>query len=224
MAHNILIKNIFFLFNKNFFIRIISSLVFVPLFILSLYIGGITLIIFFLIIITFIMYELNNIYTKSDKKILISIYSILSLLTITFFPIFYFSNNLSFTGFMYIILSIWIFDSFSFLGGNIFKGKKIFPKISKGKTYSGLFSGFLSLIIINIVFFILMPIESLFYLLLLAVTLGILSFLGDTIVSVLKRASRIKDSGQIMPGHGGLLDRFDSFILVFFFIISSRLF
>ena len=170
------------------------------------------------------MYELNNIYTKSDKKILISIYSILSLLTITFFPIFYFSNNLSFTGFMYIILSIWIFDSFSFLGGNIFKGKKIFPKISKGKTYSGLFSGFLSLIIINIVFFILMPIESLFYLLLLAVTLGILSFLGDTIVSVLKRASRIKDSGQIMPGHGGLLDRFDSFILVFFFIISSRLF
>ena len=69
-----------------------------------------------------------------------------------------------------------------------------------------------------------MPIDSLFYLLALAIILGTLSFVGDAIVSILKRASKIKDSGKLMPGHGGLLDRFDSFILVFFFIIFSNLF
>ena len=45
-----------------------------------------------------------------------------------------------------------------------------------------------------------------------------LSFVGDMLVSLLKRKASIKDSGSIMPGHGGLLDRFDSFILVFFII------
>ena len=224
MEYKKLIKNILLLFNKNFFSRMISALVFVPLFILSLYNGGITLFIFFLIILTFIIYELNNLYIKSNKRILTGIYSIISVLTVTLFPIFYLSNNSSFASFMYIILSIWIFDTFCFFGGNIFKGKKIFPHISKNKTYSGLISGFLTLIIANIIFFILMPIDSLFYLLTLAIILGILSFVGDTIVSILKRASKIKDSGKLMPGHGGLLDRFDSFILVFFFIIFSNLF
>jgi len=46
----------------------------------------------------------------------------------------------------------------------------------------------------------------------------IMSFLGDSLVSLLKRYASIKDSGNIMPGHGGLLDRFDSFIMVFFII------
>lgn len=224
MEYKKLIKNILLLFNKNFFSRMISALVFVPLFILSLYNGGITLFIFFLIILTFIIYELNNLYIKSNKRILTGIYSIISVLTVTLFPIFYLSNNSSFASFMYIILSIWTFDTFSFFGGNIFKGKKIFPHISSGKTYSGLITGFSTLIIANIIFFILMPIDSLFYLLALAIILGTLSFVGDAIVSILKRASKIKDSGKLMPGHGGLLDRFDSFILVFFFIIFSNLF
>ena len=45
----------------------------------------------------------------------------------------------------------------------------------------------------------------------------ILSFLGDLVVSVLKRSVNIKDSGNIMPGHGGIVDRMDSFVFVFFF-------
>jgi len=51
----------------------------------------------------------------------------------------------------------------------------------------------------------------------------ILSFIGDTSVSLLKRYASIKDSGIIMPGHGGLLDRFDSFIMVFFIYGISNL-
>ena len=46
----------------------------------------------------------------------------------------------------------------------------------------------------------------------------IFSFLGDLFVSILKRSANIKDSGNIMPGHGGIIDRMDSFVLVFFFL------
>ena len=52
----------------------------------------------------------------------------------------------------------------------------------------------------------------------------ILSFTGDTTVSLLKRAASLKDTGKIMPGHGGLLDRFDSFIVVFIFFGLANLF
>ena len=89
------------------------------------------------------------------------------------------------------------------------------PKISAGKTFSGLITGIvITLIIVEVILqSINIPYQFPFYITLLIV---ILSFMGDTIVSILKRYVSIKDSGNIMPGHGGLLDRFDSFIFVFF--------
>ena len=88
------------------------------------------------------------------------------------------------------------------------------PKISSGKTLSGFITGlFVTVLLIQLLFNYL-EIEykfSIYYTLFIIV----LSFVGDTIVSMLKRYASVKDSGKIMPGHGGLLDRFDSFIIVF---------
>ena len=119
------------------------------------------------------------------------------------------------------IATIWLFDTFSYIGGKIIGGAKLMPKISSGKTVSGLITGVLVTVLLIQILFYYLEIEhifSIYYTLLII----ILSFVGDTVVSMLKRYASIKDSGKIMPGHGGLLDRFDSFIIVFLiFGISS---
>ena len=119
------------------------------------------------------------------------------------------------------IATIWLFDTFSYIGGKIIGGAKLMPKISSGKTVSGLITGiFMTVLIIQLLFYYL-EIEFKFSIY-FTISIIALSFVGDTIVSMLKRYASIKDSGKIMPGHGGLLDRFDSFIFVFLiFGISS---
>ena len=90
------------------------------------------------------------------------------------------------------------------------------PNISKGKTFSGLYSGIVVTLIVSSLYY--SEIHNNFYMLLFfVIPVIILSFLGDLIVSVLKRSVNIKDSGYIMPGHGGIIDRMDSFVAVFLF-------
>tara|TARA_B100001996_G_scaffold262914_1_gene205029 strand:+ start:71 stop:475 length:405 start_codon:yes stop_codon:yes gene_type:complete len=119
--------------------------------------------------------------------------------------------------FALIIATIWLFDTFSYLGGKSFKGKKIFPNVSKGKTYSGLSAGLISTVIpyyFAVNYFHSIQFIPYYFFLIIA----ILAFMGDTIVSLLKRSANLKDSGNLIPGHGGFLDRLDSFIFVFFVV------
>ena len=114
---------------------------------------------------------------------------------------------------MYIIFSIWIFDSFSLIGGRLIGGRKLIPSISPNKTYSGFVSGFISIVLFSIllmVYFDQNPIIILF-----TIVIGIISFIGDAIESFTKRFLKIKDFSNLMPGHGGILDRMDAFILFF---------
>ena len=96
------------------------------------------------------------------------------------------------------------------------------PKISSGKTVSGLVTGVLAtvLLIESIIYYFGIEYKFSIYITLFII---VLSFVGDTVVSMLKRHASIKDSGKIMPGHGGLLDRFDSFIFVFLIFGISNL-
>ena len=112
-----------------------------------------------------------------------------------------------------VIFVVWLFDTFSYLGGKIIGGIKLFPKISPGKTVSGLICGFIITLLISELFLITLNMRynlSIFYTLVIIA----LAFIGDIAVSFLKRYAEVKDSGNIMPGHGGLLDS-RPFILVF---------
>ncbi|RYE06628.1 MAG: CDP-archaeol synthase [Rickettsiaceae bacterium] len=117
---------------------------------------------------------------------------------------------------------IWSVDSFAMLGGQRLKGPKLAPQISPNKTWSGLITGVtLGTISAIVVYDIMVKLAivkpqlmiSLFALILISMTIGVMAQLSDLFVSCFKRKFKIKDSGYIIPGHGGILDRFDSIIL-----------
>ena len=131
-----------------------------------------------------------------------------------FFTSLYF---ISFEGnLIYIIFLIsFINDTFAYIVGKTFKGPLITPKISPKKTWSGtIFSFLLSLILFNFFGF------NIFYSFILSISL----FLGDIYFSYVKRSINIKDFSNLIPGHGGILDRMDSLFFLPFIIIISSLF
>ncbi|MDC3154548.1 phosphatidate cytidylyltransferase [Pelagibacteraceae bacterium] len=152
---------------------------------------------------------------NNTNKLVIYIFKLAVIFTFFSFLILQITTPIFKILFIKIIVIIWLFDTFSYLGGKIIGGKKLFPKVSSGKTISGLISG------VVLTFFLVNITESYIpYLsdtsILFIIFIIISAFFGDMIASLVKRNADVKDSGTIMPGHGGLLDRMDSFIGVFF--------
>ena len=113
-------------------------------------------------------------------------------------------------------------DIFSYISGKLIKGPKIFPKLSPSKTYSGTFLG----IIIGTFFGILfslnyLNLENKHLIIFFPLLISISGLFGDLFISKVKRTFKVKNSGRILPGHGGLLDRYDSIsfgLITLFFI------
>jgi phosphatidate cytidylyltransferase len=114
----------------------------------------------------------------------------------------------------YVIIICSSTDIGGYVFGKIFKGPKL-TKISPKKTFAGMFGGyFLSLIsLLVIVSFI--DYDTTVVLFLLTILISTVSQLGDIIISYFKRLSKIKNTGKLIPGHGGLLDRIDGMIFAF---------
>ena len=201
---------------KNLFQRIISAVIFIPIIILPIIYEGYILYLTYIFLLSLITLELFNLFENSKKRILISLYLLICIFTFFIFIISISSIEHINLNVIEILLTLWVFDTFCYLGGKIFKGKKLMPKISKGKTFNGLFSGIIATLIISFFYYLIVH-NSYYMLFLTTIPTIIFSFFGDLFVSVLKRSANVKDSGNIMPGHGGILDRMDSFILVFFF-------
>ena len=201
---------------KNFISRIFSALIFVPFIIMPIILKGYILYLFYVFLLTFMVTELIDMIKISKKKIFIYLYLFTCIFTIFLFVLSISSiENINFKV-VEAILIIWIFDTFCYLGGKTFNGKKLMPQISKGKTFNGLYSGIIATIVITVLYYFYFH-NDLYMVFLFVIPIIILSFLGDLIVSVLKRSVNIKDTGNIMPGHGGIIDRMDSFVFVFFF-------
>ena len=117
-------------------------------------------------------------------------------------------------------LSVWICDTSAFLFGSKFGEKKILPQISPNKTWVGTISGFITVLIFNLILFKFNIIEQENYNLTIldifnfSIIFGIIGQAGDFLESMIKRELNVKDSGTILRGHGGMLDRMDSLILV----------
>lgn len=113
---------------------------------------------------------------------------------------------------------VWVNDSFAYLVGKNFGKQKLFPSISPKKTVEGFLGGLFFSCIAS--YFIANFTETLTFTkwLILAIIISVFGTIGDLIESKFKRQANVKDSGSIMPGHGGILDRLDSIIFAASFI------
>ena len=115
--------------------------------------------------------------------------------------------------FLYIVLLITAMDVFAYIGGKLLGKIKIVPKISNGKTVEGTLIGLIFTVSIASMIRDLVNLD-IYLSMLVGFFIGVLSFLGDILESSIKRSVGVKDSGNLIPGHGGLMDRLDGYIIV----------
>ena len=205
---------------KNFIVRTFSSLILLS-FILSILFFFEKKIIFIIILIYLIIfYEVYKSFKINKLKEYLILYLIASFI---FYIIYfmYFYNNLIF---LYCILVIISFDSFSYLIGSKIGKTTIVPKISPNKTLEGYFFGTFFAIIFSCIFNYYFLLFNFLEFFLFTIFLIQFAFIGDLLESFYKRISNIKDSSKFIPGHGGFFDRFDSFLSIPFILLPYSFF
>ncbi len=196
--------------------RLFTSTILISLLLLSIiniYVLTLLLIIIFYQII-YEFYFLLKKNTKYNEKLKLYLLIILTIIYIGFFNIkifiIFLNNNSSELLLLYFIMTTCIFtDIGGYIFGKIFRGKKL-TRISPNKTYSGLIGSFILSITVTIIFF--KEYADLERIILISFIISIISQIGDLFISYLKRKAKVKDTGKILPGHGGILDRIDGLI------------
>ncbi len=115
---------------------------------------------------------------------------------------------------LFIFVCIWLNDTGAYIFGSKFGKRRLFPSVSPKKSWEGFWGGFATVLVGAVVFSQLFSVLSLdwYSALFLGAIISVASTWGDLFESMLKRSAGVKDSGSIIPGHGGVLDRLDSFM------------
>ena len=205
---------------KQFFYRILTS-IFLFFAVYLMFIDNIFLILFLSIIFIISYYEFYKliILIKMNLKLIyfnFIFYNILFFLYLSFFTIIIYNSIVHESNdkiFILFILFICILtDVGGIFFGKLIGGKKL-TKISPNKTIAGSIGGFTLSFLCLLFFLAFISNYSLFNLLILAIATSFFSQIGDLFVSFLKRKAKVKDTGKILPGHGGMLDRIDGILL-----------
>ncbi len=196
--------------------RILSSILLLPTALFFIIKGSIFFKFFMIIIFLVAAFEWNSLSKKKNYKIPGIIFLIASI----YFSILFRGNtNFELYIFLFTILICVATDIGGYIFGNIIKGPKIIKSISPNKTYAGSIGGLILSIILVYIFLKNSNLidedlpnyfrkEEFIYVLLISTV----SQVGDFVISYFKRKSKIKNTGSIIPGHGGLLDRIDGMI------------
>ena len=199
---------------KEFKQRLLSSIILIPVSLFFITNSSLLFMYFLGILFLFTSYE----WVIMSKKNNILKYLGILFLFFSFYAAFEIRGDKNFKEFL-LILTICIFtDLGGYIFGKIFKGPKL-TRISPKKTYTGVFGGFLLSLIAGLFFIHYLYFdqkifnEDLIFILILFISS--ISQIGDLIISFFKRKAKIKNTGKILPGHGGLLDRIDGMIFVF---------
>ncbi|KAF0134022.1 MAG: phosphatidate cytidylyltransferase [Candidatus Saganbacteria bacterium] len=159
---------------------------------------------------------ISGIFLKREKDTIVDVaITILGMIFIGwFFSYLIFIRSLTVHGgyLFFLMLTIWANDVVAYLAGRYFGKHKLAPQISPNKTWEGAAAGFLTCILAAEIFSGITMLNGT-HALILGSIIGIMAQLSDLVESLIKRDAGVKDSSNIIPGHGGVLDRMDSFIL-----------
>ena len=199
--------------------RIFSSAILIPIIIYVIIEGSMIFILFLILCFFILSYEWSMMIKSNFLKILGIIFILISLFTIYKIRI----NPQDSYWFLLLITIICIStDIGGYIFGKILKGPKL-TKISPNKTYWGMLGSFILSFITAYVYFYNFAFTSIsdldrqmeFKIITIVLSVSLVSQVGDLIISFFKRKSRIKNTGKIIPGHGGILDRIDGMIFAF---------
>ena len=203
--------------------RILSTLILIPIALFFIVKGSFFFNFFIIVMLLITFYEWHFLSYKKNYYLPGFIFIVFSFYT------FYFIGNQGDTGnlfyriyFFLILLTCVATDIGGYVFGKIFKGPKI-TKISPNKTYAGMIGGFVLSIISASLYFDNLSFLSLSQskgemgaqIFFIVLSISFISQVGDLVISFFKRKSKIKNTGKIIPGHGGLLDRIDGMIFAF---------
>ena len=202
--------------NKELKKRILSSIILIPVSFFFIFEGSITFILFLSIIFLTMGFEW---FKMTKKKELIRILG-LFFLFFSFYSAIYLRQYIGLNFFLFLIIVCIFTDIGGYLFGKILKGPKL-TKISPNKTYSGVVGSFFISLITGFIYIKYLGQKSkillnndLEFVVLLILFISLISQIGDLIISYFKRQAKLKDTGKILPGHGGFLDRLDGIIFV----------
>ncbi len=198
--------------------RILTSIIVFPLSIFFIIMGGNYIVSFLYVVLILGNFEVFSVFKRKSSIIFLDLILVLSLLSIL-----HLRNDTvaSFVLLIWVIILTILSDVGGYIFGKFFKGKKI-SKISPNKTLSGVIGSFLfsifSVFLIDIIVEIFTGIDNNFFLkpkfFILAIIFSLTAQLGDLTISYFKRLEKIKDTGKIIPGHGGIFDRIDGLMFV----------
>ena len=201
--------------NDESFKRVLSSIILFPVVISIIIYGSILLNLLLIICFCLVLYEWH-ILSKTKKYYFLGIFFLL----LSFYTTYKFKDlNNNYINFLFILLICISTDIGGYIFGKIFKGPKL-TTISPNKTFSGVIGAYLLSLMFIIIFFQILSFynyKNLFSyeILLLVIIISTASQLGDILISYFKRNSNVKDTGNIIPGHGGILDRVDGMIFAY---------
>ncbi len=205
----------------EFLKRILSSIILVLIILFVIFKGSIIFNLFLIICLSITLYEWHSMRIKNNYYFFGIIFCFFSFYSI--YSLYYLDYN--YINFLFVLIICISTDIGGYIFGKIFKGPKL-TSISPNKTYSGAIGGFVfsiisAIIFIQLPFFFSNKPEILYILYIMVISISFVSQIGDLTISYFKRLSKIKDTGKIIPGHGGLLDRADGMIFAypFYYII-----
>ena len=196
--------------------RILSSIILIPLSFFFIIQGSFTFILFLSLVLLVTSFEWLKMTNNKDLLRALGLF----FLFFSFYTAIYLRQFIGLNFFLFLIIVCIFTDIGGYLFGKIFKGPRL-SKISPNKTYSGVFGSFFISLISGMIYVkylgqkskILLDTDPIFIILLI-LFISTISQIGDLIISYFKRKAKLKDSGRILPGHGGFLDRIDGIIFV----------